>query len=113
MTATRVLKVTDYDPTWSSEFETEASLLETAFAPDILGIHHIGSTSIKGLAAKPTIDIAVEVKARTKIPDYYPAMERLGYVCRGECLDATIPGVPGRFYFVKYDGPNHLVHVHA
>ena len=83
------------------------------FAPDILCVHHIGNTSIKGFAAKPTIDIAVEVKAGTKIPDYNPAMERLGYVCRGECLDATIPGVPGRFYFVKHDGPSHLVHVHA
>ena len=40
-------------------------------------------------------------------------MESVSYVCRGECLDAPVPGIPGRFYFVKYDGPKHLVHVHA
>lgn len=113
MSTQRVLKVTDYDPLWASEFEAEASSLQRVFEPNFLCAHHIGSTSVPGLAAKPTIDIAVEVVAGTVIPDCYPAMEHLGYVCRGECLYAPIPGVPGRFYFVKYDGPNHLVHVHA
>ena len=37
----------------------------------------------------------------------------MGYICRGECLDAIIPGTPGRFYFVLYAGVTHLFHVHA
>lgn len=42
-------------------------------------------------------------------------MEALGYRPRGECLDATVPGTPGRFYFSKdRDGTRtHQVHVCA
>jgi GrpB-like predicted nucleotidyltransferase (UPF0157 family) len=109
----RVLEVLDYDPSWLDEFEREVPFLENAFMHVFLRAHHIGSTSVPGLPAKPTIDIALEVLKGTVIPEYYPQMENLGYVCRGECLDAPIPGVPGRFYFVKYEGPKHLVHVHA
>ena len=40
-------------------------------------------------------------------------MERLGYRVRGECLDAEIPGTPGRFYFTKNSGETRTHHVHA
>ena len=113
MNASRILEVTDHNPRWKDEFELESSRLANTFQAAFVESHHIGSTSVPGLAAKPTIDIAIELSAGTVIPDYYPNMESLGYVCRGECLDAPIPGVPGRFYFVKYDGPRHLIHVHA
>ena len=113
MNASRVLEVTDYDDNWPSEFKLESGRLEKVFNSAFLQAYHIGSTSVPGLAAKPTIDIAIEVEGGTAIPDFYPRMESLDYVCRGECLDAPIPGIEGRFYFVKYDGPKHLVHVHA
>ena len=47
-----------YDPAWPIRFAVEAARLEEALAP-VVGIEHVGSTSIPGLAAKPTIDIAV------------------------------------------------------
>lgn len=40
-------------------------------------------------------------------------MEAAGYICRGECLDAVIPGTPGRFYYVRKRGVEHLTHVHV
>jgi len=109
----RRIEVVGYDPSWPKQFEQEAVLIESAFGASYVASHHIGSTSIPGLAAKPTIDIAVEITAETDIPAFYPAMEMIGYTCRGECLDAVIPGVPGRFYFVRYDGAVHLTHAHA
>ncbi|MCZ6888430.1 MAG: GrpB family protein, partial [Gammaproteobacteria bacterium] len=103
----------DYDPTWVARFDAEAVELTDVFGPALAAIHHIGSTAVPGLCAKPTIDILVEVAADTDIPAFDPRMEALGYICRGECLDATVPGTPGRFYFVRKTGVIHLVHAHV
>jgi GrpB-like predicted nucleotidyltransferase (UPF0157 family) len=52
-----------YDTTWPAKFDSEASLLTQALAPWITGgVHHVGSTAIPGLAAKPIIDIMVGVR---------------------------------------------------
>jgi GrpB-like predicted nucleotidyltransferase (UPF0157 family) len=51
-----------YDPDWSQRFEAERILLERVLAPWLEGgIHHVGSTAIPGIAAKPTIDIVAGV----------------------------------------------------
>jgi len=50
------------DPTWPSAFESEAGLLIQALTSWITGgVHHVGSTAVPGLAAKPVIDIMVGV----------------------------------------------------
>ena len=52
-----------YDPTWPTRFDQERRLLERVLAPWLDGgIHHIGSTSIPGLAAKPIIDMMAGVR---------------------------------------------------
>ena len=52
-----------YDPTWPSKFEAEQRLIEETLGPWIFGgLHHVGSTAIPGLAAKPIIDIMVGVR---------------------------------------------------
>ncbi|HEX4391090.1 MAG TPA: GrpB family protein [Mycobacterium sp.] len=56
------IRVVSYDPQWPALFEREAALLGEAIGVwAIGGIHHVGSTSVPGLAAKPTIDIAIGV----------------------------------------------------
>ena len=110
---TRRIEVVDYDPAWVSRYELEAQALREVFDDALVDVHHVGSTSVPGLQAKPTIDIVVEVARGRHIPSSDPAMEGLGYVCRGECLEAERPGTPGRFYYVRYDGVVHLTHVHA
>lgn len=51
-----------HDPAWSARFEEEAALIGQVIGPWVTGgIHHVGSTAIPGLAAKPVIDIAVGV----------------------------------------------------
>ncbi|MFH1707133.1 MAG: GrpB family protein [Planctomycetota bacterium] len=109
----RRIEVVAYDPGWPGLFKAEAAVLAEVFGAALAAIHHVGSTAVPGLAAKPTIDILCEVKAGTDIPAYYPAMARLGYECRGECLDAVIPGTPGRHYFPKVVDARHLIHVHV
>jgi GrpB-like predicted nucleotidyltransferase (UPF0157 family) len=107
----RHIFVTEYDSAWPSRFESERQALETVFAPILLSVHHIGSTSVPGLVAKPTIDILVVVSSIGDVLDYDPEMIELGYRPRGECLDAG--GTAGRFYYCKeIDGVrSHHVHV--
>ena len=47
------------------------------------------------------------------IERFSSAMEALGYHVRGECLDAEIPGTPGRFYFTKDRDGTRTHHVHV
>ena len=60
---TERIAVVPYDPDWPRRFELERALLERALAPWLeQGIHHVGSTSIPGLAAKPIIDMIAGVR---------------------------------------------------
>jgi GrpB-like predicted nucleotidyltransferase (UPF0157 family) len=57
------VRIESYDPSWPSRFEAERVLLEEAIGAYVTGgIHHVGSTSVPGLAAKPVIDILVGVE---------------------------------------------------
>jgi GrpB-like predicted nucleotidyltransferase (UPF0157 family) len=59
----RPVVITPYDPEWPLWFEAERTLLEEGLAPWLKGgIHHIGSTAIPGLAAKPIIDMMAGVR---------------------------------------------------
>ena len=53
-----------YNPSWPSKFEEEKKLIEQTIGEFITGgIHHIGSTAVPGLSAKPVIDILVGVES--------------------------------------------------
>lgn len=52
-----------YDAAWPANFASEASLLTQVLTPWITGgVHHVGSTAVPGLAAKPVIDIMIGVR---------------------------------------------------
>lgn len=56
--------IVPYDPSWQDKFIKEKESLEQIIGSYATGgIHHIGSTSILGLAAKPVIDIMVGVES--------------------------------------------------
>jgi len=58
-----LVRIVAYDPSWPGRFAEETALLNPAIGKWITGgIHHIGSTAVPGLAAKPVIDILVGVK---------------------------------------------------
>ncbi len=72
------IELTGYDPRWPRLYEAEIARVTEALAP-IVAAEHVGSTSVPGLAAKPTVDIAVGVVS-LDLPDGARArMERLGY----------------------------------
>jgi GrpB-like predicted nucleotidyltransferase (UPF0157 family) len=75
----RAIEVVQYDSAWDEAFASEANALVHVFADVLSGIHHIGSTSIPGLAAKPIIDVLVVLRETATIDRFTRAMEGLGY----------------------------------
>lgn len=102
----RKVEVVDYDPEWNKRYREEGKKIKTTFGKNVRGIYHIGSTSVKGMKAKPIIDIMVAVRKGTLDEIPYDRMEELGYECKGE------NGIPRRRFFVK-GGEHPVCHVHV
>jgi GrpB-like predicted nucleotidyltransferase (UPF0157 family) len=75
------VRVVDYDPDWPQRFAEEREALEAAIGDwAVGGIHHIGSTAVPELEAKPVIDILVGVEdLRTSLACFSP-LAKLEYV---------------------------------
>ena len=71
----------EYQPIWPAQFQREAERIRRA-GSRALGIDHVGSTSVPGLAAKPIIDIALTVADSSNEPAYVPDLEAAGYRLR-------------------------------
>ena len=100
------VKVVVPNPGWPNEYEQEKNRLVEVLGGVILEIHHIGSTSVKGLAAKPIIDIIIESDSLEKLDTASCHFEGLGYEVKGEF------GMMGRRYYRK--GGDHRTHqIHA
>lgn len=104
---TRKIDVVEYDPSWPGLFDLEAERIKQALGHNCIEIHHIGSTSIPGLSAKPIIDMLPVVRNIQDIDKSTKAMESLGYEAKGEY------GIAFRRYFQKgNDLRTHNVHVY-
>lgn len=58
----RPVEIKKYSPEWAKEYEKEKEKLLNLLDNNIISIEHIGSTSVKGLDAKPILDIMVGIK---------------------------------------------------
>lgn len=74
--------VVDYDPAWPLVYEQIAAQVRDALGDRVLEIHHVGSTSVPGLAAKPIIDIDLLVADPADEDAYVPALEAIGFIHR-------------------------------
>lgn len=102
------VEVVPHDPRWRDSFQAEATQIAAALGAHVVAIHHIGSTAIPGIHAKPVIDLLVEVDDIEAIDTRSSAMESIGYQVMGEF------GIPGRRYFRKDDPHGNRTHqVHA
>jgi GrpB-like predicted nucleotidyltransferase (UPF0157 family) len=91
----RKVEVVPHNPDWRFLFESESKQIAIALAENVIAIHHIGSTSIETIYAKPIIDILVEVKSITQVDLQNLSMQFLGYQCMGEF------GIAERRFFLK------------
>lgn len=102
----RKIEIVNYDHSWPQLFETEQDLLQQTLGDVCIKIFHIGSTAVPELAAKPIIDILIEVTDVEVLDELNVEMESIGYNPKGEF------GIPGRRYFQKGDD-NRSHHIHA
>jgi tRNA threonylcarbamoyladenosine biosynthesis protein TsaE len=69
----------EHQPEWAERFGREADGLQEALGDLVLEIEHVGSTAVPGLAAKPTIDIAVGATTLELPVEAVERLEALGY----------------------------------
>lgn len=75
------VRVVAYGPTWPARFEAERSVLEAAIGDWVVaGIHHVGSTAVPGLAAKPIIDILVGARGLASSRGCSDQLAKIGYL---------------------------------
>ncbi|CEG56102.1 bifunctional GrpB family protein/GNAT family N-acetyltransferase [Legionella fallonii] len=104
----KTVEVVPYNPLWPQMFAEEAQRIKQALGTNCIEIHHIGSTSVPGLSAKPIIDILPVVHDVLTVDQAIKAMEAIGYSAKGEY------GIPFRRYFQKgHTDRTHNVHVFA
>lgn len=103
----RNVEVVPYNPEWPAQFAAEAALLRRVFGNQLLAIHHIGSTSIPGMHAKPIIDMMPIVLDIKRMYAFDPTMLALGYEALGEF------GLAGRRYYRKGGHLHRSHHVHV
>ncbi|MEM7110882.1 MAG: GrpB family protein [Chloroflexota bacterium] len=103
----KTVEVVEPDPQWRATFVEEAIWLAETFGSNFVTAHHIGSTSIPNIKAKPLIDILLVVCQIKKVDDLNHAMEARGYVAYGEF------GLAGRRYFPRTINGRRSHNVHT
>jgi GrpB-like predicted nucleotidyltransferase (UPF0157 family) len=106
-TGQRKVEVVPYCGSWSISFQEEKQHLAAVFGASA-AIHHIGSTSIPGMSAKPIIDILAEADNAGLFDEAAAKLQEWGYIAKGE------NGIPGRRYFVRFtEAGERLIHLHG
>jgi len=98
----RNVRLENWSSDWANKFKAELARLERLLGTNYLYAHHIGSTSIKGIKAKPIIDILVVVSSLKALDDVYFN----GYEVKGE------NGIKGRQYIQKNEQGDRRYHIH-
>ena len=102
---TRKVVVLPYDVAWQSAFEKIKGEIKEAIGDLIIGIEHIGSTSVEGMSAKPCIDIDIIIKDYTAFATLVESLRGIGYIHEGDL------GIKDREAF-KYANKPHLMTHH-
>jgi len=107
----------EYNPEWPKWFEEEKANLERLIGmKDIARISHIGSTSVPGIIAKPTVDILLEINNDADIDKLIASLSLPEYICLNEAT-LTLPKPPPHLMFIKGYLPDgfaeRVYHIHV
>jgi GrpB-like predicted nucleotidyltransferase (UPF0157 family) len=99
------VELKEHDPAWAEQARREAARLMTKLGTVIVTVHHIGSTAIPGIRAKPILDLMPVVSNLLEFEKLRSVVEGLGYLWWGEY------GLAGRRYCTLDDTLTGLRHV--
>jgi len=114
------VRLLPHDPQWAEQASVEEARILKAVWPAITEMHHVGSTAIPGIAAKPIIDLVGVTPNLDAIEAVRPAIEALGYAWHGEyglegrrfcTLSDPITGLR-RFHLHCYADGDHSIRRH-
>ncbi len=98
--STKQVRVVPYDPEWPRNFEAIRREIEEILGELAVEVHHVGSTSVPGMSAKPIIDLDVQIR-RADFPAVRDRLSAAGYLHEGDL------GIRDREAFC-YAGKEHL-----
>lgn len=101
---TRKVVVLPYDVAWQSAFEKIKGEIEEAIGYLIIGIEHVGSTSVEGMSAKPCIDLDVIIEDYSVFDEIVKKLGTIGYIHEGDL------GIKEREAFKYTDKPHLMMH---
>ncbi|RLA66019.1 MAG: GrpB family protein [Epsilonproteobacteria bacterium] len=104
----KTVELTPYSPWYKQFFLKECQFLKKILRRNLVEIHHIGSTSIPSILARPILDVLCVVHTLDGIDLFSHEFEKFGLHPKGEY------GIPGRRYFERYakDQITHIAHIH-
>ncbi|MCK4489047.1 MAG: GrpB family protein [Anaerolineales bacterium] len=103
----REVELVPHNPEWSHLADEEAKRIMEQLSIPVIGIYHIGSTSVPGIKAKPILDFVIEVEILDDFIQSAEVLEELNYVSKGEY------GIPGRQFFTKDTDGERSHHLHV
>lgn len=103
------VELVPFDPSWSVDAERLIALWKRALGSNLLEMHHIGSTAIGGIVAKPVLDLLPIVVDHDALAVHRDRLDALGFEWKGEF------GIEGRRYFVREERESgrRVANVHA
>lgn len=101
---TRKVVVLPYDSAWKTAFEDIKAEIESAIGELIIGIEHVGSTSVEGMSAKPCIDLDVVIGDYSVFDTVVAKLATIGYIHEGNL------GIKDREAFKYLDKPHLMSH---
>ena len=101
---TKRVVVLSYDEAWKTAFEEIKNEIEAEIGDLILGVEHVGSTSVEGMSAKPCIDIDVIIKDYSVFDEVVSKLGAVGYIHEGDL------GIKDREAFKYADKPHLMTH---
>lgn len=85
--------IEDYSPKWATDFEKLKDIFSRSLGNLAVELHHVGSTSVPQLAAKPIIDIDIVIENAGALPQVSEKLSSIGYENVGDL------GIKDRFAF--------------
>jgi GrpB-like predicted nucleotidyltransferase (UPF0157 family) len=105
--AHEAVEIAPADPQWPELAAGEIARLQGLLVPRLVaGIHHVGSTSVPGLEAKPILDLLAGVRDHTPDPD--PALTSAGW----HLVPVELDGQPWRRFYVLPKNGRRYAHLH-
>ncbi|EOO15731.1 MULTISPECIES: GrpB family protein [Bacillus] len=104
----RFIIIEKYNTQWESEFCKLQTLINNVMGELILSIEHVGSTSVKGLASKPILDVDVVIEDYDVFPKIIKKLEKIGYFHQEEWSFKGREAFGRKDQYVPRDGKNTI-----